>query len=95
VSVGDYSSDADEDLAAREREETKRLLYVAMTRARDHLCLSAAFEGDRFRPARGSLGEVLPPPLIDLIGAARDGSPRTVEWSMGGERHRIRLRPAG
>jgi hypothetical protein len=66
-----------------------------MTRARDRLYLSASFEGERFRPARGSLGEVLPPPLIDLIGAARDGAPRIAEWTAGGDRHRIRLRPAG
>jgi len=35
VAVGDFRSDADEDDAAREREETKRLLYVGLTRARD------------------------------------------------------------
>jgi ATP-dependent helicase/nuclease subunit A len=34
VSIGDFESEADEDAAAREREETKRLLYVASAGAR-------------------------------------------------------------
>ena len=29
VSIGDFESEADEDATARDREETKRLLYVA------------------------------------------------------------------
>ena len=60
VSIGDFESDADEDTTAREREETKRLLYVAMTRARDRLYLAAAVKDGTFKPGRGSLGEVLP-----------------------------------
>ena len=42
VAVADFQSEADEEAQAREREETKRLLYVALTRARDRLYLSAA-----------------------------------------------------
>jgi ATP-dependent helicase/nuclease subunit A len=60
VSVGDFESEADEDATAREREETKRLLYVALTRARDRLYLAAAIKEGTFKPGRGSLGEVLP-----------------------------------
>jgi superfamily I DNA/RNA helicase len=63
VAVADYQSEADEDAVAREREETKRLLYVALTRARDRLYLSAAIANGAFRATRGSLGEVLPPSL--------------------------------
>src|SRR5205085_3117072 len=63
VAVADYQSDADEDAVAREREETKRLLYVALTRARDRLYLSAAVPNGTLRPTRGSLGEMLPPSL--------------------------------
>jgi hypothetical protein len=63
VAVADYQSEADEDAVAREREETKRLLYVALTRARDRLYLAAAVPNGTFRPTRGSLGEVLPPSL--------------------------------
>jgi ATP-dependent exoDNAse (exonuclease V) beta subunit len=60
VSIGDFESEADEDATAREREETKRLLYVALTRARDRLYLAAAVKDGVFKPGRGSLGEVLP-----------------------------------
>lgn len=34
------------DTARREREEADRLLYVAMTRAKEHLMLSASFSGE-------------------------------------------------
>jgi len=61
VSIGDFDSEADEDASAREREETKRLLYVALTRARDRLYLGAVVKEGVFKPGRGSLGEVLPP----------------------------------
>src|SRR5260221_4796097 len=60
VAIADYQSEADEDTAAREREETKRLLYVALTRARDRLYLSATVSAGGIRPTKGSLGEVLP-----------------------------------
>jgi ATP-dependent helicase/nuclease subunit A len=60
VSIGDFESEADEDATAREREETKRLLYVALTRARDRLYLATAVKEGGFKPGRGSLGEVLP-----------------------------------
>ena len=60
VAIADYQSEADEDAQAREREETKRLLYVALTRARDRLYLSATVQDGVCRMGRGSLGEVLP-----------------------------------
>lgn len=60
VAVADYQSEADEDAGARDREETKRLLYVALTRARDRLYLSGTVTNGAFRPTRGALGEVLP-----------------------------------
>src|SRR5207245_4500994 len=67
VSIGDFESDADEDAGAREREETKRLLYVAVTRARDRLYLSGVVKEGAFRPGRGSLGEVLPRSIVQRI----------------------------
>jgi ATP-dependent helicase/nuclease subunit A len=67
VAVADYQSEADEDASARDREETKRLLYVALTRARDRLYLSGAVPNGVFRPTRGSLGEVLPPSFRALF----------------------------
>ncbi len=60
VAIADYQSEADEDAQAREREESKRLLYVALTRGRDRLYLSAALKDGVCRFGRGSLGEVLP-----------------------------------
>ena len=71
VSVADYQSEADEDAQAREREETKRLLYVALTRARDRLYLSAALKKGKFHAGRGSLGEVMPQALKALFESAR------------------------
>jgi ATP-dependent helicase/nuclease subunit A len=87
VAVGDFRSDADEDDAAKEKEETKRLLYVAMTRARDRLYLSSVLKDGRLQPGRGSLAEVLPQTLIDLFaGAGADD-----QWhAASGAVHRFR-----
>jgi ATP-dependent helicase/nuclease subunit A len=72
VAIADYQSEADEDAVAREREESKRLLYVALTRARDRLYLSATAENGVCRMGRGSLGEVLPAAIRAMfVGAAR------------------------
>jgi ATP-dependent helicase/nuclease subunit A len=81
VAVGDFESEADEDGGAREREETKRLLYVAMTRARDRLYLGSALKDGRIQPGRGSLAEVLPPTLLERFGDAATAT--TVEWVAG------------
>ncbi len=67
VAIADYQSEADEDTQAREREESKRLLYVALTRARDRLYLSATVQDGKCRMGRGSLGEVLPDPVKALF----------------------------
>jgi ATP-dependent helicase/nuclease subunit A len=71
VAIGDFESEADEDAQARDREETKRLLYVALTRARDRLYLSGVLKDGTFRPGRGSLGEVVPRPVVAAIEAAQ------------------------
>src|SRR4029434_11255856 len=86
VAIADYQSEADEDAAARDREETKRLLYVALTRARDRLYLSATVEDGKCRTGRGSLGEVMPKSLIDLFAEAGQATLRgtTVEWMASG-----------
>jgi len=81
VAVADYQSEADEDAQAREREETKRLLYVALTRARDRLYLSATVRDGVCRMGRGSLGEVLPSSIRTLFAAATPaGTERRVAW---------------
>ncbi|MBI4486967.1 MAG: UvrD-helicase domain-containing protein [Acidobacteria bacterium] len=67
VAIADYQSEADDDAQARDREESKRLLYVALTRARDRLYLSATVQEGRCRMGRGSLGEVLPDSVKALL----------------------------
>jgi ATP-dependent exoDNAse (exonuclease V) beta subunit len=79
VAIADYQSESDDDAQAREREETKRLLYVALTRARDRLYLSAIVQNGTCRTTRGSLGEVLPRSLVSLFAQA--GSGRPVAWA--------------
>jgi ATP-dependent helicase/nuclease subunit A len=77
VAVADYQSEADEDAQAREREETKRLLYVALTRARDRLYLSTTVRDGACRMGRGSLGEVLPESVKErFLAAAGTERPR-------------------
>jgi ATP-dependent helicase/nuclease subunit A len=93
VAVGDFVSEYDEDGQAREREETKRLLYVALTRARDRLYLSSVLKEGRIAAGRGSLAEVLPPTLLDLFATATAGLP--AEWhAASGQVHRFAVRSA-
>jgi ATP-dependent helicase/nuclease subunit A len=88
VAVGDFQSEADDDHAAREREETKRLLYVALTRARDRLYLGTVLKDGVMQPGRGSLGDVLPPSLRETFSATTG----IAEWrSSSGSTHRLRI----
>jgi ATP-dependent helicase/nuclease subunit A len=70
VSVGPFVSEMDEVDRQRERHETRRLLYVGFTRARDRLYLSSALKDGVLVPGRGSLAEVLPNSVRDLLTAA-------------------------
>jgi ATP-dependent helicase/nuclease subunit A len=91
VAVGDFRSDADEDTAAREREETKRLLYVALTRARDRLYLASALKEGRIQPGKGSLADVLPRPLLEQFSDVALSMP-DVHWTAAsGTTHRFRV----
>jgi ATP-dependent helicase/nuclease subunit A len=93
VSVGSFRSAADEDAADRDREELKRLLYVAITRARDRLYLATTLdEKGRFESARGGLGDVLPADLRAAFerGAAGDPS-AAIEWQGPSATHRFAL----
>jgi ATP-dependent helicase/nuclease subunit A len=77
VAIADYQSEADEDAQAREKEESKRLLYVALTRARDRLYLSATVQNGQCRMTRGSLGEVLPAAVKALfVAASKHAAPK-------------------
>jgi ATP-dependent exoDNAse (exonuclease V) beta subunit len=77
VAVGDFEPETDDRLAAREREETKRLVYVALTRARDRLYLASTLKDGLVAPSRGSLAEVMPPSLLQQLKA---GSSDRREW---------------
>jgi ATP-dependent helicase/nuclease subunit A len=70
ISVGPFVSEMDEAERQREKHETKRLLYVALTRARDRLYLASALKDGLLIPGRGSLAEVLPQSIKDLFGRA-------------------------
>ncbi|HEY7498379.1 MAG TPA: UvrD-helicase domain-containing protein [Vicinamibacterales bacterium] len=82
VTIGPFVSEMDEADRLREKHETRRLLYVAATRARDRLYLSSALKDGKVVPGRGSLGEVLPSSIKELLEAAgraaRDTS--TLTW---------------
>ena len=89
VAIADYQSEADEDALGRDREETKRLLYVALTRARDRLYLSATVQDGVFRPGRGSLGEVLPQTLKALFVQAGTPGAASVIWPGADRAHTL------
>ena len=91
VAVGDFQSSGDEDQTAKDREETKRLLYVAVTRARDRLYLGAVLKDGVMQPGRGSLAEVLPATLLARFAGAATGD-RAVAWqASSGAQHVLRV----
>jgi ATP-dependent helicase/nuclease subunit A len=91
VSVGGNLAEAEEAVRAREREETKRLLYVAVTRARERLYLGAVLKQGKFTAAQGSLGEVLPPSIKDVFTAALAGGSSIAWQAESGGRHTLSL----
>jgi ATP-dependent helicase/nuclease subunit A len=92
VSVGDFQSEADDDRQAKEREETKRLLYVGLTRARDRLYLSSLLKDGSVPRSAGSLAEVLPPGVLSCFAAAAGGGP--VSWlASSGSNHTFAVCP--
>ena len=88
VTVSDHETAADRD-DDKDVEETKRLLYVAMTRARDRLYLCGTLSEGKLVLQRGSLGRVLPPTLPALMepGAGEAGG---VVWQGASAIHRLR-----
>ena len=70
VSIGPFVSETDEAERDREKQETRRLLYVAVTRARDRLYLSSPLKDGVLAPGRGSLAEVLPESIKNLFNPA-------------------------
>ncbi len=94
VAVGEHLSDADRDVDAKEHEESKRLLYVALTRARDRLYLGATVSGGRVSMGKGSLGRILPASLTAAMAVAAD--PAVAAWQGEHGLHALRrVPPAG
>jgi ATP-dependent helicase/nuclease subunit A len=93
LSVGDFQSEADADAKAKDREETKRLLYVALTRARDRLYLASEIKDARWRAFGGSLGDILPAGVKARFEAASlSPLPDATEWAAAsGNVHRFRV----
>ena len=83
VSIGPFVSESDEADREREKHETRRLLYVACTRARDRLYLGSVLKDGAFATGRGSLGEVLPESLKGLFARAGSTLPEcsVVAWT--------------
>jgi ATP-dependent helicase/nuclease subunit A len=72
VAVTDHDNPADRDDDEKEHEETKRLLYVALTRARDRLYLCSSLVNGKPVSPRGSIGRVLPASLTAAMAAGGD-----------------------
>ena len=93
VTIWGARLEVENDERARDVEETKRLLYVAITRARDALYLGFVRRDGRVLPGRNSLAKILPESLIGRVEAI-SGTPRWVEWSPDGRTgapHRFRI----
>ncbi len=93
LSIADFQSEADENARAKDREETKRLLYVALTRARDRLYLASEVKDAKWRAFGGSLGDILPAGIKACFEAASLlPAPETTEWTAeSGQTHRFRV----
>ena len=93
VSVGAYRGAGDEDERRRDREETKRLLYVALTRARDRLYLAAVLPSVDARPSPASLAEIMPASLWSCfqVAAADSGAAEGLTWRDGQSEHWFRI----
>ena len=91
-SAEEIAGEIDDEERARALEETKRLLYVAVTRARDALYLSMLRSGDRVVAGRGSLADVLPVGFVRWLESVPSGA-GVADWR-GDEQsaaHRFRL----
>ncbi|HYE85225.1 MAG TPA: UvrD-helicase domain-containing protein [Vicinamibacterales bacterium] len=73
VTITDHQNPDERDEEEKDQEETKRLLYVALTRARDRLYLAGSLTTGRLVLQRGSIGRVLPGSLTAVMSAATEG----------------------
>ncbi len=92
VSVGPFVSESDDEERFREREETKRLMYVALTRARDRLYLGTALKDGAVVMGRGSLSDVLPESVRSLFVRAAQEPAKAIEWTaQSGRAYQFRI----
>lgn len=80
VSVDGLLEEAATAARAQELEETKRLLYVAVTRARDRLYLAASLKDGKLQTGRGSLSSVLPKSFRAVVEQAPAHRGRSIDW---------------
>ncbi|HUQ86526.1 MAG TPA: UvrD-helicase domain-containing protein [Vicinamibacterales bacterium] len=92
VTITDHDSAGDRDDEAKEHEETKRLLYVALTRARDRLYLAGTIANGKLTLQRGSIGRVLPATLTAAM--ALGGDQPQITWAGIASTHTLRRVPA-
>ena len=95
VSLDGLADEVGDEIEAREREESKRLVYVAVTRARDRLYLATTLaKNGTFAPGPASLGHVLPASLAPAFAQAAVAGTATeaIEWvAASGARHHLRV----
>ena len=92
VTISDHESPADRDDEEKDQEETKRLVYVALTRARDRLYLAGTIANGRLVLQRGSIGRVLPASLTTAMALELAAS--TIAWTGASSTHAMRRVPA-
>ena len=88
VTITDHDNPEDRDDDEREHEESKRLLYVALTRARDRLYLAGSLTGGKLVLQRGSIGKVLPGSLTAAMTVA--GENDEITWQGASSAHLLR-----
>jgi ATP-dependent helicase/nuclease subunit A len=80
VAIGTLLTDTEGVERERDLHETRRLLYVALTRARDRLYLSSALKDGEIVAGRGSLAEVIPDSLRRFLTGCAGARETEVAW---------------
>jgi ATP-dependent helicase/nuclease subunit A len=88
VTITDHENPGERDDEEKDHEETKRLVYVALTRARDRLYLAGSVAGGKMVLQRGSIGRVLPASLTAVMAAGTEGDSFT--WQGASSAHVLR-----
>jgi ATP-dependent helicase/nuclease subunit A len=92
VTISDHDSAADRDDEEKDQEETKRLLYVALTRARDRLYLAGTVANGKLVLQRRSIGRILPATLTAAM--ARESGTEAIAWGGASATHALHRVPA-